>query len=270
MPRIIRGGGYGFQPNNNAPSSIVKITEDGEIIREVVVEEEIDLDDEFVEDAFDEEGNRIERNPDGEFEETVFPSKSAQEEAEEEAARILDDAARKAKGLITQAKMEARNIKIAAREEGYQQGFDSAVEKIDSAVRDFDAIIQEIQAEQNDFVQDFESTIVSFAIEIANEIMRREIEVDPFALCDMVEHSMHTVREAKWAVVTLSKKLTPLIELLRSELALKHKNIENIDVVGLDIDITECTVDTPNGRIELSLITQLDNLVKRFEMIDKE
>ncbi len=265
LSSIIRGGGY---QTNNAPLSVVKITEDGEIIRdvvEIVEEEEINLEEEFVEDVFGEGETEGENT-----EEEEVPKQSPQELAQEEAERILADANRKAKGLVTQAKMEAKNLKIKAREQGYQEGFDSAVAKFDDTIVSFDNNLQEIQLAQKEFVDDFENTIVSFAIEISNEIMRREIEVDPFALCDMVEHAMHSVREAKWAVVTLSKKLTPLIELLRSELANKHKNIENIDVVGADIDITQCSIDTPNGRIELSIITQLDNLIKRFEMIDKD
>lgn len=255
LSRIIRGGGFGYQNNPNQPN-IVRISENGEIIRDVVDEVE-----DFEHEVFDEEEQ---------FEETDFQKPSPQEIAEEEAKRIIDDATRKAKGLITQAKMEARNIKINAKEVGYKEGFASGVEKIGDSVKEFEDNIIEIQEAQKEFIEDFENTVVSFAIEISNEIMRREIEVDPFALCEMVDHAMHTVREAKWAVVTLSKKLMPMIELLRSELASKHQNIESIDVVGTEIDIAECNIDTPNGRIELSILTQLDNLIKRFEMLDKE
>ncbi len=260
LSRIIRGGGFSYQ-SNATPPSVVRISEDGEIIREV-----IDDIDEFKHEVFDE----VEDIEDTEPKEPEIPQPSPQEIAQEEAQRIIDDATRKAKGLIAQAKMEAKNIKIKAKDDGFKEGFSSGVNQIEEAIQQFDQNIVEVQTAQKEFIEDYENTVVSFAIEIANEIMRREIEVDPFALCDMVEHSMHTIREAKWAVVTLSKKLMPLIELLRSELASKHQNIDNIDVVGMDIDIAECNVDTPNGRIELSIITQLDNLVKRFEMIDKE
>ncbi len=268
LSSIIRGGGFGYL-TNGVPTSIVRLTEDGEIIREVEEIEEVV--EEFVHEVFDENGELLEGVSDAEeFEETVYPTQTAQEIAEEEAKRIIDDATRKAKGLVAQAKMEAKTLKIKAREEGLEEGFASGIAKIEETILNFDANLQQIQEAQKIFVEDFENTVVSFSIEIANEIMRREIEVDPFALCDMIEHSMHTVREAKWAVVSLSKQLMPLIELLRSELAAKHVNIESIDVVGVDIDIAECSIDTPNGRIELSIITQLDNLVKRFEMIDKE
>lgn len=270
--QIIRNNTNDSDSSTRKPLSpdVVQITEDGEVIR--YVEEEIEEDDEFIETVFDENGEPVETHStdEGEFEETVLPNKTPQEEAEEEAERIIADATRKAKGLVAQAKMEVKTLKIKAREDAYNEGFSSAIAKIEDVIINFDANLQHIQQAQEDFVTDFENTVISFSIEIANEIMRREIEVDPFALCDMVEHSMHSIREAKWAVISLSKKLQPLIDLLRSELAAKHKNIESIDVVGIDIDITECSVDTPNGRIELSIITQLDNLVKRFEMIDRQ
>lgn len=243
MPKVLRN--VGFSSDSNNKNDRVMIPDDSEFVP-------------FSHQAV--EGEAL-------LQEVV---ETPQEQAEREAFELLEQAKHDAQQIIENATAQATDIKKTAELSGYDNAFSSQLDAISATLTNATSTLLKIQRAQDLFIDEYQNEIGRFAIEVARAILKHEIEVDPLALCDMAEQAVAEVKEAKWAVLNLSRELVPLVELLQSELPEKCPSIGKLDVVGRPIDKGSCIVDTPNGLIDASIEEQLRNLALRFEQIKQK
>lgn len=248
MPRILH---YSSNPNKNVDNdNIVIIPDDSDFIP---FGQSADLEVVFEENSQPEE---IEITP--------------QEKATLEAEEILNKARCDADQIINDALKQGDEIKAQAKSEAFDEAFAQKSEIISQTLTKLYDTMEKIETEENSFIEEYEKTVSSFAVSIASSILKHELRIDPLAMCDLVENAMSTIKDAKWAVLTLSNELVPLVELLQSELAEKCATIARLDVLGKPVSKGTCLIDSPQGIVDASIDTQLRNLLHRFSQIQQK
>ncbi|MFZ2539024.1 MAG: FliH/SctL family protein [Oscillospiraceae bacterium] len=193
-----------------------------------------------------------------------------QELAEFEAQNIINDAKQRCKDILKQAEDQADGIRAQARQQAYDDAFQLQLNDIVNCLNQTRQTLTDIQKTHDDYINQYASKLNQFSLEIASSIIKRKLEVDPLIMCDLVENVMSSIKDAKWAVVTLSKELVPLIELLQSELPARCPTVVNLEIEGKDIPVGRCIIDSPIGLIDASIDEQLKNLTRRFEQVQQK
>lgn len=164
--------------------------------------------------------------------------------------RRIDD-----RNLISRAKEEAQSIKEAAAKEGYQEGLTQAKDDI-AEVRN--AITSFLGAKQAVF-DTISSDILEISVEIAQKIIKKELQQDPNAILDNVLAVLKGLSKDE-TKITLRVNPTQ-VSLLKSEIpnVLSEAGLDAKILIVPDETIMEggCVVTTNNGVIDATIETQL-------------
>ena len=164
--------------------------------------------------------------------------------------RRIDD-----RNLISRAKEEAQSIKEAAAKEGYQEGLALAKDDI-AEVRN--AITSFLGAKQAVF-DIISSDILEISVEIAQKIIKKELQQDPNAILDNVLAVLKGLSKDE-TKITLRVNPTQ-VSLLKSEIpnVLSEAGLDAKILIVPDETIMEggCVVTTNNGVIDATIETQL-------------
>lgn len=207
------------------------------------------------------------------------------EQAEKEAEALLARSQAEAEELIANANAEASSIVLAARDEaelilaqaraagerdGYEAAFLQQTNDISACLSEAHRTLEEIRVSQDEYISSCADEVGKLSLEIAGEILQHDIDTDPLALYDLVERAVGSLKDARWVVLSLSKKLVPLIELLQSELPAKCPTIGHLEIAGKDMPDGNCTIDSTDGLIDASIETQLKILERRFAQVSQK
>lgn len=101
-------------------------------------------------------------------------------------------------GLLTAERIE--QIQQQAREEGYsegyQQGLDGAREEIERRAAQLDGIMRGLARPSEEFDEQVEQELVSLAMAVARQLVRREIRTDPGQIIAVVREAMAVLPSA--------------------------------------------------------------------------
>ena len=164
--------------------------------------------------------------------------------------RRIDD-----RNLISRAREEAQSIKEAAAKEGYQEGLEQAKDDI-AEVRN--AITSFLGAKQAVF-DTISSDILEISVEIAQKIIKKELQQDPNAILDNILALLKTLSKEE---TKITLRVNPAqVSLLKSEVPslLNEAGLDAKVLVVPDETIMEggCVVTTNNGVIDATIETQL-------------
>ncbi len=164
--------------------------------------------------------------------------------------RRIDD-----RNLISRAREEAQSIKEAAAKEGYQEGLEQAKNDI-AEVRN--AITSFLGAKQAVF-DIISSDILEISVEIAQKIIKKELQQDPNAILDNILAVLKGLSKDE-TKITLRVNPTQ-VSLLKSEIpnVLSEAGLDAKILIVPDETIMEggCVVTTNNGVIDATIETQL-------------
>ncbi len=184
-------------------------------------------------------------------------------DAEEAARQIRAQAEQEREQILEQAKKSAIQMIEEGRLEGIHKGIQEKTAEIDAMLKKMNAVLEELKQDQLKFFQSYAAQTQDFALEIAGKILHEQITLDPASMENLIIESIGTVRDADWLTVKLSNRSGELIKLLNDYYhqsdARKIAFTENRSAPGT------CIVDTPDGTIDASIQTQLDNLRQLFQ-----
>lgn len=164
--------------------------------------------------------------------------------------RRIDD-----RNLISRAREEAQSIKEAAAKEGYQEGLEQAKDDI-AEVRN--AITSFLGAKQAVF-DAISSDILEISVEIAQKIIKKELQQDPNAILDNI---LAVLKGLSKDETKITLRVNPAqVSLLKSEIPniLSEAGLDAKILIVPDETIMEggCVVTTNNGVIDATIETQL-------------
>lgn len=164
--------------------------------------------------------------------------------------RRIDD-----RNLISRAREEAQSIKEAAAKEGYQEGLEQAKADIQDVKNAITSFLGAKQAVFDDIAPD----ILEISVEIAQKIIKKELEQDPNVILDNILTLLKGLSKEE---TKITLKVNPTqVSLLKTEVPslLNEAGLDAKVLVVPDETIMEggCIVTTTNGVIDATIETQL-------------
>ena len=123
--------------------------------------------------------------------------------------------------------------------------------------------IRQLAQQQRQYFIRYEKALPDLALEIAGKVMEHAIQTDPLVLEPLVQRAVAQVKNAEWLEVQVSQQLPELAQELRKELQ-EWTDARHVEVTTDQNELGACVVHTPQGIIDASVSTQLDNLNKRL------
>lgn len=186
--------------------------------------------------------------------------------AAERARELMDNAARDAAALreniLQQAQQEAMELETQAYAEGLARGVQERRNEIDDCVHKLELAVGRIEGEQAGFMAEYEENLRWLAVEIASRVLNKRIADDETEMESLVKAAVATVKNAEWIRVEIAETMTGLIDKLTQ--TLKQSDGAKIQLRGVTEPVGTCVVDTPDGRTDASVYTQLANLKEYF------
>lgn len=189
----------------------------------------------------------------------------AREQAEQSAARILEEAYAQRDNIVNTARDEAGRIHDQAKKEGYSQGMDQALEDISRDVAGIQAAVDRMGQGLEEFKSRMNEKVAGLAFMMAEKILRKKVEYDEAELADMVAGAVLSERDKENITVHIPEDAVGLVEALEKRLEpLRDKMGGMLRIKTESRPPGFVQVETEEGIVDASLDVQLDNLKKQL------
>jgi type III secretion protein L len=166
--------------------------------------------------------------------------------AQREAARILEEAEKRAAEIHREALGEAENLKARAYREGTE-----------NALTEFERNLIETREIREKVWRDTEKDLLRLAVRLAERIVGREIEKDDATIIEIISTALQNARQQEKLTVRVNPKDLPAIERQAKNFA-SGGRIQYIDFVADPrVSSSGCLIESEVGTIDARLETQL-------------
>jgi len=196
-------------------------------------------------------------------------------EANEEALKIINTAKRNAQIEIAECKKrgyeEGYNAgmeigKNKGHAEGYEIGKIKISEELNKKYKakeyEITTMLEEIENRKENIISKFEKGLSKLAIDIAEKIIRHKIELQDNLVSKIIESVIKDYRNEEWVKVYISSKDDAKSIKADKELIQNLNKISNDVKIEVSEELEEgsAIVETPEGIVDASIVTQLNNL----------
>jgi len=188
---------------------------------------------------------------------------------QEEAKQIVFAAEQNAAKVIEQAQQEAETIREKAqaagfeqgKQEGYQQGRMEAAELITEA----QATLTRAEEEAAALMATVEPEIIELIIAVAAKIIRREIEIDPQIVSNLVKESLRKANSLDEVIIRVNLHDYATVNNIRQELLAMRPEIKEL-IITEDprVEPGSCIIETLLDTIDARVDKQLNEVKKAF------
>ncbi len=229
-------------------------------VREVLADDERIINDEQVSEAEDNENDRNRRK------EIIIA------EAQEMADAIINKANEDARAIINQAQAEAENVKIKAREQGFEQGLANASYEAETTLREKQQELAKLEekliSEYKQKEEELEPALVDTILKIFSEITHAIALDKKDMILTLVNNVMMGGEASRNFVIRVcSEDAIFLKENKEKIIGAVRKDIHIEIVIDSSMKRNECLIDTDTGIYDCSLDIQLENLITDIKIL---
>jgi len=167
------------------------------------------------------------------------------------------------KAVIKAANEEAGFIRNRAYNEGYERGVQEKAEEIQSLINKNEKFLHDINILITEKLQKFEKNLTELSVEIASKVLARKLDEDDQCIADLIRKAVDEVKNSEWISITLSEELKQVLGGLEEELR-RGRFAGKLDIMFKEAPRGTCIVETPDGVIDASIHTQIENLKSYF------
>ena len=176
---------------------------------------------------------------------------------EEQANLILDEARDRADSVIAQARVEAERIRAAA----YAEGREDATGKLEAAGSALERRAAEFEAEVERQIKEswtiLEREVLKLSVEVAQKILRREVESDEFVLTTVTD-GLRQLRDKRDLKIRANPGDFRFLREHKEDLIASFDGIQSVDVIeDRRVDKGGCLIESTNGHLDGRIETQL-------------
>lgn len=188
-------------------------------------------------------------------------------QAKEQAEQIISEANAEAVMIRDKASKDADTLREMARQEGYQNGYESAKQQADEELQagreELARREQQLQAQYEDAMAELEPKLLDTILTVFDEVFRMQFSGKREMLLHLVKNAMRGIRETRQYKVRVSEAEVSFLREHREELQEKVGEDVQIEIV-MDPDLSEsqCIIDADSGVYDCSLDVELDNLIR--------
>jgi flagellar assembly protein FliH len=200
-------------------------------------------------------------------------------DAEEKASRIIADAKADAERIRHEASLEAEGMQDEAQSRGYEAGWQQAKieveeqlnaswdDRLEALRSDIKAVIAAIEAERGGLWKQTEKEIVTFAIEMAQKIVKTEVQQNPKVIAEVIKHALRRVVSKEHIRIRISPQDIDAVRSQREDLLLVLDGAANLEIID-DRRVQQggCVIETTAGNIDSNIETQVARISSALEV----
>ncbi len=199
--------------------------------------------------------------------------------AHADADAIVSKAHDEAEQLRAEAFDEAERIKSQAKEDGYQNGYNEAMENasVEIAQKEADLehrmqlVEQELQEREAILTKEMENQMIDLLCQLIPSITGVVIDGQKDVLLYMINNAMHDLDNSKNFVIKVSSDdYNELLERKEEIYGALNSAIDMEIFEDSKLEPMQCMIETDNGIVDVSLDVQLDNLITALRLMTKE
>lgn len=192
------------------------------------------------------------------------------QQAKDEADAIRAAAREESEWLVADAQAQADSIRQAAHDAGYAEGVEQKMEEVSRCFADIAAEIEQIKQDQLGFQEDYARELRELALEICEKLLCTKLDRDDSLLLGLVRRAVKPIREAGWIKIDVSDKLGDYAAVLEKMIA-QTRPSQKIEVeMRRDAPKGTCVIQTADGVVVASVLTQLANIRAYLEEFETE
>lgn len=188
----------------------------------------------------------------------------------------FDQSKKTPKKSIDEIEKEAIQRAKSLEEEGFKKGYEEGIKKAEQEAQEFldkekkriqdicdklMSILQKIDTYRSDLVKELLPDLISLSVEIAEKIIKKEVELDKNIVSYIAQEALSKVEDA---VDTVTIKVNPIdydiivehLNILKDASSLKTINIEPVS----SIQRGGCIIETEKGEIDARISEQIKEL----------
>ena len=189
----------------------------------------------------------------------------ARSQAEQSAARILEEAYAQRDKIVNTALAEAERLKKQAEEEGYEDGINRAEADISTGLVRIGQAVEQAGRRLEEHSEEIKAGITEIALMIAEKILQREVDAGRAGLADLVEQAVLSEWDKNEITVHLSDDSIALVEELERRLEpLRDRNGGYVRIRPEQQQPGYVQIETEEGIVDASVFVQLENLKRQL------
>ena len=172
--------------------------------------------------------------------------------------RRIDD-----RNLVSRAQEESENIKKSAFEEGYRLG----MEKAEADIKTFREEFSNFMNARKDVFEYIAPDILEISVNIAKQIIKKELREDPQVLINTIVDVLKTVSKNESKInIRVHPQSVQFIKDTIPNVTYQYGIDSKINIISdPSIDEGGCVLQTNNGIVDASIDTQLEIIKKALE-----
>lgn len=199
--------------------------------------------------------------------------------AEKDAQEIVAKAHDEAEQLRAAAFDEAEQLKVQAKEDGYQTGYNEAMQKAEREIAEKEAALEErlnmaeqrMQEREVLLVKETERKMVDILCQLIPSITGVVVENQKDVLLYMINNAMHDLDNSKHFVIKVSSSDYEMLLERKEDIYGALNPSINLEIFeDAKLSTMQCMIETDNGLVDISLDVQLDNLITALKLMIKE
>lgn len=164
------------------------------------------------------------------------------------------------KELLNQTEMQAQALREQAVNRGYEEGVKQKSHEIECALERLDMLMEALEQSFGQYLERYQEELTDLAVAIVRKLILKRLDRNEEELAELVMQAVSTVRNAPWIEVEISDELPGLKRYLDAELT-----GSGVEIKCKPVPADSCILHTPEGRIDASVGTQLENLRKALK-----
>lgn len=188
-------------------------------------------------------------------------------QAQEQAEEIILEANAEAVMIHDKASKDADTLREMARQEGYRNGYESAVQQADEKLRAGEEALahreRELQEQYDQAMAELEPKLLDTILTVFDEVFQIQFSGKREMLLSLVKNAMRGIRETRQYKIRVSEQEVLFLREHKEELQEKVGEDVQIEIV-MDPELSEsqCIIDADSGVYDCSLDVELDNLTR--------
>lgn len=188
---------------------------------------------------------------------------------EEKARGIVEQARQEAERVVGEARDSAERTRRAAWEEGFAEGFRQAAEQwkqiLEEAARERDSVVQQLE----ELSASIERECLKLALQIAEKIVRHEIETHPDTVKDILALALRQLRDRANVRILVNRADLEAVRAAREDIARWAEGLRNVEIIEEPrVERGGVVVESSDGILDARPSVQLDELRRKMEEAD--
>ncbi len=193
------------------------------------------------------------------------------EEAKFKAQELSDQANQDAQAVIAEAQAEAERILNEAREQGYQQGLEQAEQESREKINAFEERVKSWEDEVRIREAGMERDLVDKILTVVDKVFRTTLTDKKSMILMMVTDAINGIEGSKNFTIRVAPDNLAFMESVMDSLARKVGSSVTLEAASdSTLDDSQCVIETETGVYDCSPLKEFENLAESIRILSAQ